>query len=106
MMHLLHHLNSFGEQESLVKKCKSRLEKSGKLIIVEIEPRLSLKYILTWSVDHFLVPWIFEGKFYSRIYFRKKKEWINMLEKNGFKVNPYRADSWKPFSHIIFECTK
>ncbi len=106
MMHLLHHLNSFREQESLLKKCKSRLEKSGKMIIVEIDPRLSLKYFITWFVDHFLVPWIFEEKFYSRIYFRKKKEWTAMLEKMGFKVKSYRTDRWKPFSHIIFECTK
>ena len=68
MMHLLHHLKSFEEQESLAKKCKSRLGKSGKLIIVEIEPRLSFKYLITWLVDHFLVPLIFEGRLYSRIY--------------------------------------
>ena len=106
MMHLLHHLRSFEYQEKLLKTSFSKLGKRGKLIIVEVEPKLSLKYFFSWFTDHFIVAWLFDKKFYSVVYFRKKNDWMNLLIDIGFKVNYYPADKNMPFQHIIFECIK
>ncbi len=106
LMHLLHHLGSFKEQGKLLRKCWSKLRNKGKLVIIEIEPKASLKYFIVFLVDHFLVAWLFEKKVYSAIYFRKKSEWFTLLNNIGFKVNSYPADKNKPFPHIIFECIK
>ncbi|MBU89933.1 hypothetical protein CMO94_00195 [Candidatus Woesearchaeota archaeon] len=106
LMHILHHVDSFKKQKELINLCWSRLRKGGKLIIVEVEPKFSLKYLIAFLTDHFLVAWIFERKIYSPIHFRKKKDWLNLLSQIGFKVNSYPAHKNKPFSHIIFECNK
>ena len=104
MMHLLHHLHSFKDQEKLLTECIKKINKNGKIIIVEVDPRISIKYLFAFIADHFLVPWIFEKRLYSKIYFRKRKDWISLLNKLGFEVKAYAADKHMPFSHIIFEC--
>ena len=106
MMHLLHHLRSFQDQEMLLKNIRGKLEKNGMLIIIEVEPKFSIKYLFALIADHFLVPWLFEKRLYSKIYFRKRKEWIALLKKLNFEVQAYAADKNTPFSHIIFECKK
>lgn len=106
MFHLLHHLSSYKDQEDLIKKCVTKLPKKGKLIIIEVEPGFSFKYWLAYFTDHFLVPWIFEKRLYSLIYFRNRDEWRNLLETNGLSCKIISADKNKPFSHIIFNCQK
>lgn len=106
MMHLLHHLVSKKDQVDLLTKSYKALPKGGKLIIVEVEPKKSLKYLVTWCTDHFLVPWLFEGRLYSPIYFRKAKEWKKLLEIHGFSCTIIDAEKNKPFTHIILECQK
>lgn len=105
-MHVLHHLDSLEEQEKLLRACWSKLPMGGKLINIEIEPEFSLKYFITYLTDHFLVPWIFERKLYSKIYFRKSKEWVKLLSGIGFRVKTHNPGKHMPFSHIILECTK
>ena len=106
MFHLLHHLSSFSNQEKLIMECAKKLKKNGKLIIVEVEPKFSFKYFLAYFTDHFLVPWIFDKKLYSPIYFRKSKDWINVLRKNNYECKRIDASKNKPFSHIILDCIK
>lgn len=102
LVHVLHHLHSRAQQEKIINQCSKKLKKEGSLLIVEVEPKFSYKYFLTWFTDHFLVPWLFEKRFYSPIYFRKKNEWVDLLSKMGFKVKVVQADQGKPFTHIIF----
>lgn len=104
MFHLLHHLNSFKDQEKLLEKTTDRIKKRGRLIIVEVEPKFSLKYFAAWFTDHFLVPWLFEKRIYSPIFFRKSKDWVKILKKNGFKCKITSAQKGKPFSHLIIKC--
>lgn len=106
MFHLLHHLSSFKSQEDLIKKCAEKLPKRGKLIIVEVEPKFSFKYLLAFFTDHFLVPWIFEKRLHSPIYFRSREDWISLLKNNGLSCKVTSADKNKPFSHVIFNCQK
>lgn len=106
LFHLLHHLTSYKQQDNLLKKIHSSLKKGNKLIIVEAEPQTNFKYLLVWITDHFLVPLIFDKKFYSDVFFRKQNEWKNLLKAQGFFCKIIQADKGKPFSHIILKCTK
>lgn len=106
MFHLLHHLSSLKDQENLIKRCSENLPKDGRLIIVEVEPKFSLKYFLAWSTDHFLVPWLFEKRFYSEVFFRSSYDWRKLIGGFGFSCTITDASKEKPFSHMIFSCRK
>jgi 2-polyprenyl-6-hydroxyphenyl methylase/3-demethylubiquinone-9 3-methyltransferase len=104
LFHVLHHLPSKNAQEFVLSKAKKSLKKHGKLIIVDVHVTPSLKYVGAWIADHFLVPWVFEKRFYTRAYFRKQKEWSSLLRKLGFKIQVTEETAGRPFPNIIFEC--
>ena len=105
LFHVLHHLSSKNAQEEVIKKAKDSLEKKGKLVIVEVHVKPTIKYLAAWFADHFLVPWVFEKRFYTKAYFRKEKDWLNLLKKIGFIVKTNEETKGRPFPNIIFECT-
>ena len=104
--HVLHHLNSYQEQEEVLRKCYKALKKEGKLFVVEVEIKASLKYWMCSLFDHFFVPWIFEGKLYSPAFFRKSRDWKKFLDKVGFNCKIIPADQGRPFSNVILDCTR
>ena len=104
LFHVLHHLPSKIAQEKVIKKAKNSLKKNGKLIIVEVHVKPTIKYVLAWIADHFLVPWVFEKRFYTKAYFRKEGEWVSLLKKMGFSIKITEETSGRPFPNIIFEC--
>ena len=107
LIHVLHHLSSYEEQSTLIKKCKDKLKKDGKLIIVEIDRRPILKFILTWIVDTIIFSILFEKKLFNfNIFYRSKDKWKSYLEYSGFKVKTISAHQNKPFSHLILYCKK
>ena len=105
LFHVLHHLPSKENQYNVLNKAKKSLKKNGKLIIVEVHVKPTLKYLAAWFADHFLVPWVFEKRFLTRAYFRKEHEWLGLLKNLGFKVKVTEETSGRPFPNIIFECT-
>ncbi len=105
LFHLMHHLPSYDSQEYLLEKCSKALRKSGKLMIIEIDRKVSLKFLITWLTDHFLVPWIFEKRVFSKIYFRSKKDWLGVLKEHGFVCREIKpTEGFMPFEHLILEC--
>jgi ubiquinone/menaquinone biosynthesis C-methylase UbiE len=104
LFHVLHHLLSERQQEKILKNIKENLLKNGKLIIVEVHVKLSLKYFAAWFADHFLVPWVFENRFFTKAYFRGESEWIKILEKIGYSTKVRIETKGRPFPNIIFEC--
>lgn len=107
VFHLLHHLRSFFDQEKVIKNCHKALVKGGKLIIVEVDIKPTLKYLVSWLTDHLIVPILFEKRIYEpNIYFRKRKDWLILLNKIGFLPKAIPAERNKPFTHIIFSCIK
>lgn len=104
LFHVLHHLPSKKAQEEVLLKAKKSLKKHGKLVIVDVHVTPTIKYIAAWIADHFLVPWVFEKKFYTRAYFRKNYEWTHLLQKLGFNVSVSEETIGRPFPNIIFEC--
>lgn len=105
IFHVLHHLANKSAQGIVLEKAKKSLKKGGKLVIVEVHVKPTLKYLAAWVADHFLVPWVFEKRFFTPAYFRKEREWISLLKKMGFKVKVREETSGRPFPNIIFECT-
>lgn len=104
LFHVLHHLPSRDDQKKVLIKAKNSLEKKGKLIIVEVHLRPTIKYVAAWFADHFLVPWVFEKRFYTKAYFRKENEWTSLLKELGFEIKVTEETSGRPFPNIIFEC--
>ena len=68
LFHVLHHLPNKDVQEKVIKKAKNSLEKNGKLVIVEVHVKPTIKYAAAWFADHFLVPWVFEKRFYTKAF--------------------------------------
>lgn len=107
LVHVLHHLPSYETQINLLEKCKHKLKNGGELIIVEINNRPILKFILTWLIDVIVFPIIFEKKIFNfNIFYRSEKEWQICLKNSGFNVKTITAHHNKPFSHFIFYCKK
>lgn len=104
LFHVLHHLPSKVSQEKLLTNIKKALNKNGKLIIVEVHVSFSIRYIAAWFADHFLVPWVFEGRFFTRAYFRNADQWKLLLKKIGYKTKTKIETKGRPFPNIIFEC--
>lgn len=105
LFHVLHHLPSKTAQDDVLMKVKKALRKNGKLIIVDVHVGFTIKYLAAWIADHFLVPWVFEKRFFTRAYFRTEKEWKKALRKIGFKFKVKEETKGRPFPNIIFECT-
>ncbi len=106
LFHLLHHLLSPSEQEKVLEKCSRELSKGGKLIIVEVEPEFSYKYLQAYLTDHFIVPWLFERRFFTPAFFRDSQKWIWLVERLGFSCTMVNVSKDKPFSHRVFICSK
>jgi len=103
LFHLLHHLLSFKDQEKVIARCARALAKRGKLIIVEVNVKPTFKYLVSWFTDHFVVPFLFDKKFYeSDIYFRKIADWKKLFAKYNLGCEVILAEKNKPFSHVIF----
>ena len=95
LIHVLHHLNSFEEQEKLLLECKKRLAKNGRLIIAEVDKKPILKFILGRLADFLLYPG-------DKIYYRFPKELIDLFSRLAFKVKIIRLDKGKPFAHVAY----
>lgn len=107
LIQVLHHLNTYKEQENILRKAVQSLRKGGKLIIVEIKIALSLQYFLTWIADHFLVAWFFEKRLYAPIHFRKVGDWEKTLRNKDLScATVFSEKQIKLFSNVIFSCTK
>lgn len=107
MSHLMHHLPSLNSQEILIKKCYQRLNKGGKLIIVEVDKQFSFRYFVVWITDIFIVPILFEGQLSNmNIFHRSALNWENILSKTGFKIRLLKRFKRGPFPDILFICQK
>lgn len=107
LFHLLHHLGSFDEQERILSQSSNALRPGGKIVIVEIDKRPFLKYLLTWITDAIIVPILFEGKnFTTDFYYREKEEWLRLFKGLGLKTKTYILNRKMPYSHVVFVCEK
>jgi len=99
LIHVLHHLDSFAQQEKLLLECKKKLKNGGRIIIAEVDKKPILKYILGWLADKILYPG-------DKIYYRMPNEFKRLFQDLGFTVKMIKADNGKPFAHIIYVLKK
>ena len=104
LIHVLHHLSSYEDQERLICKCKDKLKTGGVLVIAEIVEKPILKFIFTAITDYVILPILFENKLFSgKIHFRSLKAWQKLLKNNGFIISTKLINRGMPFSHVIIE---
>ncbi len=104
LIHVLHHLSSYEDQEKLINKCKTKLKTGGVLVIAEIIEKPILKFIFTAFTDYVILPILFENKLFSgKIYFRRLKAWQKLLKNNGFIISTKLINRGMPFSHVIIK---
>lgn len=100
LFHVLHHLNSYIQQQRLLKEAYKKLKKGGVLIIVEIDNKPLWKFLFTMVIDSLL----YIGNWF---YYRSEKQFIALFEKLGFKVEKIvPAHRFVPLSHKIYVCRK
>lgn len=103
LIHVLHHLESYKDQEKLLTKCKERLNRGGKIIIAEIIERPLHKFLFTALTDFLIVPILFEGRLINTmVHFRTLDKWKKLFKKMGFKYKYSLNHQDMPFSHAIF----
>ena len=99
LIHVLHHLNSYNEQEALIEACFKNLKDGGKLIICEVDKYPWWKFFLSQIADHLLYPG-------DHIYYRFPGELVPLLNKFFTNISRERMHQGTPFSHITYICTK
>jgi len=99
LIHVLHHLDSYDEQEKLIKACFKNLKIGGKLIICEVDRRPWWKFLLSKIADHML----YLG---DRIYYRFPVELKPLLNKFFTDIAVERMHKGTPFSHVTYTCVK
>lgn len=99
LLHVLHHLPGYKEQETLLRRCAEWLAPGGTLAILEVERRPFWKHCLAWLVDHALYPG-------DGIYFRDRPDMLALLASLGFKTEATSLQKGRPFPHVLYVCRK
>ena len=96
LYHVLHHLNSYEEQEQLLQTAVRILKPDGVLVIIEVAEKPLWKLWTAWWVDHLLY-------FGDRIFYRTKAQMLSLLERElKLHVKTFPCDRYAPFSHIAY----
>lgn len=98
LLDVLHHLNSYQDQEELIKNCREMLSKKGMLIISEVDNKPFWKLILARLTDFFM----YKG---DKVSYRYKKDMLKVLTQNfpNITVNTLQNN---PFPHVVYICQK
>jgi 2-polyprenyl-3-methyl-5-hydroxy-6-metoxy-1,4-benzoquinol methylase len=97
LLHVMHHLESFEQQERLLGRCAELLSPDGVLLILEVEKRPWWKHALALAVDHALYP-------DDTIFYRDRADMEALLEKLGLNVETKPMGAGRPFPHILYSC--
>ncbi|MBI4431308.1 MAG: class I SAM-dependent methyltransferase [Candidatus Omnitrophica bacterium] len=93
---MLHHVDGYHAQEELLRDALRILKPSGRFVVIDIDNKPLWKFLICWLVDHTLY-------FGDRIYFRFKKDMMQLLEKQlGLNVKTFMCDSKAPLPHIAY----
>lgn len=98
ILDVMHHLNSYEDQENLIKNCEKMLIRNGVLVISDVDSNPFWKLILARLTDFIM----YKG---APVYYRYKKDMIKMLKKY-FKNVKARKLKNNPFPHIVYICQK
>ncbi len=99
LIHVLHHLGSYEEQEPLLASCRQKLKPGGRLVVCEVDRRPYAKYLLGLLADTLLYPG-------DDIFYRFPGELAPIIESCGFRVDTMRSDAGTPFAHVTYVAVK
>ncbi len=100
IMHVLHHLKSYHDQEKLIGECVEKLEKGGMLLIDEVNRKYTLQYFLALLTDSLL----YLG---DRFYYRSKKDMLSFLSKFPLTVEVENvSDFLMPYPELVYICRR
>ena len=94
LLDVLHHLNSFEEQESLLRYCKGLLRPNGMILIKDIDKKPLHKFLFTRMVDNLLYPT-------CSYYYREENDFKALLGRLGFDVE-FHAIAGTPYSNAAY----
>ncbi|HLP80143.1 MAG TPA: class I SAM-dependent methyltransferase [Acidobacteriota bacterium] len=98
LIDLLHHID-YQKQETLIKLCKSMLNKGGILLIKDLDTRNPFKYL--WNYAHDIVV---ARQF--PLFYRTERSMAQLLKDNQFKVTIKRVGTiWQPYNHKAYICS-
>ncbi len=100
LLDVLHHLNSYEDQERLIHSCMRMLTSKGRLFIIEVNNKPFWKLVLGRTTDALL----YVGQ---PVYYRYKNEMVSMLSK-CFGKNYIIAHQFthNPFPQVLYICQK
>lgn len=108
LIHVLHHLPSLESQEILLERISKYLKKGQKLIILEIDYKPMVKYVISFLTDAIIVPILFEKRLISfDFHYRRKRDWTTLIKAKGFDIKAVKSvHRGMPFSHVLIFATK
>jgi 2-polyprenyl-3-methyl-5-hydroxy-6-metoxy-1,4-benzoquinol methylase len=98
ILDVLHHLNSYEDQEKLIESCRRMLIRGGSLIISDVNNTPFWKLILARLTDFLM----YKG---APVYYRYKKDMIKMLNKHFKNIEICDLEN-NPFPHVLYICRK
>jgi len=98
ILDVLHHLDSYKDQENLVKNCEKMLIKNGVLVISDVDNKPFWKLILARLTDFIM----YKG---TPVYYRYKKDMVKMLKKYFENIEVQKLKN-NPFPHVLYICQK
>jgi ubiquinone/menaquinone biosynthesis C-methylase UbiE len=101
LMHVLHHLDSYRQQEEFLTKVVNKLKKGGTLLIDEVFNEPPWKRYFGRLVDWLLYP-------FQPVYYRFRPEMIKLLKKYPLKLTKIENvdGHLAPFAQIVYLCQK
>lgn len=100
IMHVLHHLRSYKEQENLIEECIKKLDKGDMLLIDEVDKKYTIQYFMALLTDSLLY-------FGDRFYYRSKKDMISFLAKFPLTVEVKNVSNFlMPYPELVYMCRK
>lgn len=100
LLDVLHHLNSYADQEKLIDSCVTMLKSGGKLCIVDVHNDPLWKLALARLTDAVMYPG-------QPVFYRYKSSMLSLLRRRFGKTRVVcHALSYNPFPHLIYICQK
>lgn len=98
-------LLTFEEQEKLLGRCWKYLSENGVLLIKDVDTQPLWKY--AWhQFQETLVLKVFRLIKGKGIYCRCRRDYVNLLERIGYKVKVADIQKGYPYPHILYICSK
>lgn len=101
LMHVLHHLGSYQEQEELLAVCVEKLKKGGTLLIDEVYNQPPWKRHFGRVVDFLLYP-------FDKMYYRLQPEMLKLLKRYPLEIVKVQNVDGRlaPFAQVVYLCQK